>query len=109
MGTGRPTTRKLCYRDLARRIAIMPSALIRGGLTALYTCMEALSCTVRLKRPMGPKEGHMEQRGDISPSFGPIGRFNLTETPYGPKRGAYGTTWRYKPGKHQLDLYVSYP
>ncbi|HLR31208.1 MAG TPA: PVC-type heme-binding CxxCH protein, partial [Fodinibius sp.] len=31
------------------------------------------------------------------------------ETPYGPKRGAYGTTWRYKPGKHQLDLYVSYP
>lgn len=31
------------------------------------------------------------------------------ETPYGPKRGSYGTTWRYKPDRNQLDLYVSYP
>jgi len=30
------------------------------------------------------------------------------ETPYGPKRGAYGTTWRYEPRTMKLDPYVSY-
>lgn len=31
------------------------------------------------------------------------------ETPYGPKRGAYGTTWRYEPRTMKLDSYISYP
>ncbi len=30
------------------------------------------------------------------------------ETPYGPKRGAYGVTWRYEPRTMKLDPYVSY-
>ena len=31
------------------------------------------------------------------------------ETPYGPQRGAYGTTWRYDPQRKKLDNYISYP
>jgi azurin len=31
------------------------------------------------------------------------------ETPYGPKRGANGTTWRYEPRTMKLDPYISYP
>ncbi|MEX2592378.1 MAG: PVC-type heme-binding CxxCH protein [Anditalea sp.] len=31
------------------------------------------------------------------------------ETPYGPVRGAYGTTWRYEPRTMKLESYVSYP
>ncbi|HLU94518.1 MAG TPA: PVC-type heme-binding CxxCH protein, partial [Membranihabitans sp.] len=31
------------------------------------------------------------------------------ETPYGPRRGAYGTTWRYDPKRGKLDNYISYP
>ncbi len=31
------------------------------------------------------------------------------ETPYGPRRGAYGTTWRYDPIRRKLDNYISYP
>ncbi len=31
------------------------------------------------------------------------------ETPYGPRRGAYGTTWRYDPVRKKLDNYISYP
>jgi glucose/arabinose dehydrogenase/azurin len=31
------------------------------------------------------------------------------ETPYGPERGAYGTTWRYEPRTRKLKPYVSYP
>ncbi len=31
------------------------------------------------------------------------------ETPYGPRRGAYGTTWRYDPVRRKLDNYISYP
>lgn len=31
------------------------------------------------------------------------------ETPYGPRRGAYGTTWRYEPYTMKLDPYISYP
>ena len=30
------------------------------------------------------------------------------ETPYGPKRGAYGVTWRYEPRTIKLEPYVSY-
>jgi len=31
------------------------------------------------------------------------------ETPYGPRRGAYGTTWRYDPVRRKLENYISYP
>lgn len=31
------------------------------------------------------------------------------ETPYGPARGAYGTTWRYEPRTMKLEANVSYP
>ncbi|QEC51379.1 putative membrane-bound dehydrogenase-like protein [Anseongella ginsenosidimutans] len=31
------------------------------------------------------------------------------ETPYGPQRGAYGTTWRYEPRTMKLEPYISYP
>ncbi|MBD3626767.1 PVC-type heme-binding CxxCH protein [Cyclobacterium sp.] len=31
------------------------------------------------------------------------------ETPYGPKRGAYGTTWRYEPYTMKLEANISYP
>lgn len=31
------------------------------------------------------------------------------ETPYGPRRGAYGTTWRYEPRTMKLEPYISYP
>ncbi|MGV8878675.1 MAG: PVC-type heme-binding CxxCH protein [Sphingobacteriaceae bacterium] len=31
------------------------------------------------------------------------------ETPYGPKRGAYGTTWRFEPRTQKLEPYVTYP
>lgn len=31
------------------------------------------------------------------------------ETPYGPRRGAYGNTWRYEPRTMKLDEYISYP
>ena len=31
------------------------------------------------------------------------------ETPYGPRRGAYGTTWRYEPYTMKLEPYISYP
>lgn len=31
------------------------------------------------------------------------------ETPYGPQRGAYGTTWRYEPYTMKLEPYISYP
>jgi len=31
------------------------------------------------------------------------------ETPYGPQRGAYGTTWKYDPIRKKLKNYVSYP
>lgn len=31
------------------------------------------------------------------------------ETPYGPKRGAYGVTWRYEPRTMKLEPYISYP
>jgi len=31
------------------------------------------------------------------------------ETPYGPQRGAYGTTWRYEPNTMKLEPYISYP
>jgi len=31
------------------------------------------------------------------------------ETPYGPKRGAYGTTWRFEPNTMKLEPYISYP
>ena len=31
------------------------------------------------------------------------------ETPYGPQRGAYGTTWRFEPRSMKLEPYVSYP
>src|SRR3546814_15546022 len=31
------------------------------------------------------------------------------ETPYGPRRGAYGTTWRYEPRTMKLESYISYP
>lgn len=31
------------------------------------------------------------------------------ETPYGPRRGAYGTTWRFEPRTMKLDPYISYP
>lgn len=31
------------------------------------------------------------------------------ETPYGPRRGAYGTTWRFEPHTMKLEPYVSYP
>lgn len=35
--------------------------------------------------------------------------YSQVETPYGPQRGAYGTTWRYDPVKRKLDNYISYP
>lgn len=31
------------------------------------------------------------------------------ETPYGPRRGAYGNTWRYEPRTMKFDEYISYP
>lgn len=31
------------------------------------------------------------------------------ETPYGPRRGAYGNTWRFDPQTMKLDEYISYP
>ncbi|WP_339926273.1 PVC-type heme-binding CxxCH protein [uncultured Cyclobacterium sp.] len=31
------------------------------------------------------------------------------ETPYGPRRGAYGTTWRYEPYTMKLEPNISYP
>lgn len=31
------------------------------------------------------------------------------ETPYGPQRGAYGTTWRYEPYSRKLEPNISYP
>jgi glucose/arabinose dehydrogenase/azurin len=31
------------------------------------------------------------------------------ETPYGPQRGAYGTTWRYEPYTMKLEANISYP
>ncbi|RQP18822.1 MAG: azurin [Parapedobacter sp.] len=31
------------------------------------------------------------------------------ETPYGPRRGAYGNTWRFEPRTMKLDEYISYP
>src|SRR3546814_3834453 len=31
------------------------------------------------------------------------------ETPYGPRRGASGTTWRYEPRPMKLESYISYP
>lgn len=31
------------------------------------------------------------------------------ETPYGPERGAYATTWRYEPYSQKLTNYISYP
>lgn len=31
------------------------------------------------------------------------------ETPYGPRRGAYGNTWRFDPRTMKLDEYISYP
>lgn len=31
------------------------------------------------------------------------------ETPYGPERGAYGTTWRYEPYTMKLEANISYP
>ncbi|WP_339707929.1 PVC-type heme-binding CxxCH protein [Algoriphagus aquimarinus] len=31
------------------------------------------------------------------------------ETPYGPRRGAYGTTWRYEPYTMKLEANISYP
>lgn len=31
------------------------------------------------------------------------------ETPYGPRRGAYGSTWRYEPRTMKFDEYISYP
>jgi glucose/arabinose dehydrogenase/azurin len=31
------------------------------------------------------------------------------ETPYGPQRGAYGTTWRYEPYTRKLEANISYP
>ncbi len=31
------------------------------------------------------------------------------ETPHGPRRGAYGNTWRFEPRTMKLDEYISYP
>src|SRR5690606_30073788 len=31
------------------------------------------------------------------------------ETPYGPRRSAYGSTWRFDPRTMKLDEYISYP
>ena len=31
------------------------------------------------------------------------------ETPYGPRRSTYGTTWRYDPVRRKLDNFISYP
>ena len=51
-------------------------------------------------------------------SWSPIGKLNLqmgtflhtqVETPYGPQRGMYGTTWQFDPVNLKLDNYISYP
>ncbi len=51
-------------------------------------------------------------------SWSPSGKLNLqmgtflhtqVETPYGPERGVYGTTWQFDPVNLKLDNYISYP
>ncbi|MDG2167426.1 MAG: GDSL-type esterase/lipase family protein [Opitutales bacterium] len=51
-------------------------------------------------------------------SWSPSGKLNLqmgtflhtqVETPYGPQRGVYGTTWQFDPENLKLDNYISYP